>query len=134
MAQDPKNYRDPKVTETRQRSSGTSWVWIAAAVVVLLLLLAWVFGWFGTNRVATVPQEGVGIVEPENPLDDAGTAIEGAAEDTGQAIEGAAEETGDAIEGAAEETGEAIDITPEGEAPDLGDDVEVETVPIQPAD
>jgi hypothetical protein len=56
MDQDPKNYRDPKVTTdttrrtTTTRGSSMSWLWIAVAVVVGLLLLAWLFGWLGTDR------------------------------------------------------------------------------------
>jgi hypothetical protein len=155
MDQDPKNYRDPKVTTdttrrttTTTRSSSMSWLWIAVAVVVGLLLLAWLFGWLGSDRVATVPAGNEVVIEEnaneviedtEQGLGTAGTAIEGAAEETGealgetgQAIEGAAEDTGQAIEGAAEETGDAVDITPEAEAPE--GEVETETVPIQPAD
>ena len=49
MAQDPKNYRDPKVTEPRQSSSSMSWVWIVAAVIVVLLLLAWMITWVSAS-------------------------------------------------------------------------------------
>lgn len=144
MAQDPKNYRDPKVTTDTQGSrragrSSMSWLWIVLGVIVLLLVLAWLFGWMGTNRVATVPvddpvvvEEGAGAVieDTEQGLEATGDAVEGAAEETGEALD----ETGQAIEGAAEEAGDTIDITPEAEAPEVGDEVETQTVPIQPAD
>ena len=81
MAQDPKNYRDPKVT-TGSRSGGDAmrWVWIAAAVIVVLLLLAWIFGWFGrdaavTTPVATPTEEPVAPPATE-PLDTAPAAPE----------------------------------------------------------
>jgi hypothetical protein len=161
MDQDPKNYRDPKVTTdtthrattTRRTGSSTSWLWIAVAVVVGLLLLAWLFGWTGTDRVATVPVDDDVVVEEVEPVTGTtGAAIEGAAEETGEAVggavdatgdalEGAAEEagealgeTGQAIEGAAEETGDTIDITPDAEVPAVDGEVETQTVPIEPAD
>jgi ElaB/YqjD/DUF883 family membrane-anchored ribosome-binding protein len=140
-------------TTTTSRSS-TSWVWIAVAAIVGLLLLAWLFGWLGTERVATVPAADEVVIEEntneviedtEEGLATTGTAIEGAAEDAGEAaggavdsageaIEGAAEETGQALDGAAEDAGDTVDITPEAEAPEAGDGVETQTVPIQPAD
>jgi hypothetical protein len=169
MAQDPKNYRDPKVTtDTRSTGGGPMrWLWIVLGAIVLLLILAWLFGWMGTTRVATVPvddevvvEEGTVLEETEEGLATTGTAIEGAAEETGEAVgtavdttgdavegaadatgealgetgealEGVAETTGETVEGAAEDAGEMIDITPGAEAPEVGEDVEVETVPIQ---
>lgn len=54
MAQDPKNYRDPKVTtEPRAGNDTMRWVWIAAAIIVVLLFLAWIFGWFGRDAAVT---------------------------------------------------------------------------------
>jgi hypothetical protein len=141
MDQDPKNYRDPKVTTdtthrtttTNRSSAAMSWLWIAVAVVVGLLLLAWLFGWLGTeDDVATVPADDAVVIEEstneviqdtEQGLGTAGTTIDGAAEETGQAVEGAADEAG-----------ETIDITPEADAPAIEGEVETETVPIQPAD
>lgn len=143
MAQDPKNYRDPKVTtESRSSSSSMQWVWIAAAVIVVLLLLAWAFGWMGTPRTgtATGPVGEPGVTQ-QQPLPGEGA--------TGEAPIGGAT-TGDTATGptdgvtvAPEQdtaqpadggTADTVDITPPGEEPALGDDVEVETVPIQPAD
>jgi hypothetical protein len=170
MAQDPKNYRDPKVTtDTRSTGGGPMrWLWIVLGVIVLLVVLAWLFGWMGNDRVATttpvndevVVEDDTLMEETEEGLATTGTAIEGAVEETGEAIgsaaettgdavegaadatgealgetgealEGVAETTGETVEGAAEETGETIDITPEAEAPEVGDDVEVETIPIE---
>ncbi len=139
MAQDPKNYRDPKVT-TDTHGAGTAsggpmrWLWIVLGAIVLLAILAWLFGWMGNSNVATAPVDDEVIVEENEVIEGTGdgvattgTTVEGAAEGTGEALG----ETGEAIEGAADEAGDTIDITPEAEAPELGDDVEVETVPIE---
>ena len=149
MAQDPKTYRDPKVTQPTRSSSGGAmrWVWIGLAIIVVLVLLAWLFGWNTTDEVTTRPVDDTEIVEPtgdaavieegdivnetETALEGAGESIESgaeatgdavgdAAEATGDALEGAAETTGTALEGAAEETGTAL----EGAAEETGDAVE----------
>lgn len=163
MAQDPKTYRDPKVTTEQRGSRPMQWVWIVAAVIVVLLLLAWVFGWFTTPRTGTAtgpvdapvvtqeqPQPGEGAtggapIGGATTGDGATGATDGADPGTDQSIVAPDTDTGadtgqatvapDADTGeAAGETVETIDITPPGEEPELGDDVEVDTVPIQPAD
>jgi hypothetical protein len=145
MDQDPKNYRDPKVTtDTTRRttttgSSSMSWLWIAVAVVVGLLLLAWLFGWMGTSRTATVPATDGVVIENTAPAPGTATAPdttiapapgappEGTAGD--QAIPG-----GTTVPGGTDTTGGTVDITPEAEAPEVEGEVETQTVPIQPAD
>ena len=64
MAENPKDYRDPKVTNTTGRSrSATTWIWIAVAVIVVLLILAWIFGWFGGAEQPVV-LEGAMLEQP----------------------------------------------------------------------
>lgn len=57
------DYRDPKVTTPKSKSSAGGgvgrWIAIAAAAIVVLLLLAWLLGWFGGSDV-----ESVETVEP----------------------------------------------------------------------
>jgi hypothetical protein len=61
MADNPKDFRDPKVTSsnTTDSSGGIGkWIAIAVGVVLLLLLLAWLLGLFADDEVdATVPLE-----------------------------------------------------------------------------
>lgn len=112
MADDHKNYRDPKVTETRTTASGTNWVWIAVAAVVLVLLLGWVFGWFGTNRVATVPQDGVGTTIDGGGVPATGTGT-GAQTGTSTAPGAPADGTAPATEAPADGTGTAPGTAPQ---------------------
>lgn len=64
MAKTPNDFRDPQVTETKSGGAGK---WIGIAVVVLILLaLAWYFGLFGDNEVATVPADGGAVVNTED--------------------------------------------------------------------
>jgi hypothetical protein len=78
MAQDPKNYRDPKVTtEPRSSNDAMRWVWIAAAIIVVLLFLAWIFGWFGrgtTVTTTTAPPEATQPA-PQSAMPPEGTTV-----------------------------------------------------------
>ncbi|SFO88239.1 hypothetical protein [Tranquillimonas alkanivorans] len=56
MAQDPKNYRDPKVTETHEKKGSMTWLWITIAVIVVLAALAWIFGWFDGDEPVEAAQ------------------------------------------------------------------------------
>ena len=64
MAENPKDYRDPKVTNSGSSRSATTWIWIAVAVIVVLLILAWIFGWFGGEEVVV---EGAALIDPPMP-------------------------------------------------------------------
>ena len=69
MANDPRDYRDPKVTAD---SGGTGkWIAIAIGVLLLLLLLAWLFGLFGNDDAVVVPgdQPDAVVVTPEADAD-----------------------------------------------------------------
>ena len=59
MADAPNDYREPKVTTTEKKSSGSIIPWILLALGVLALL-AWLLGLFGgEEEVAVVPAETV---------------------------------------------------------------------------
>jgi hypothetical protein len=68
MAEDPKDFRNPKVTSGGTSDSGGIGKWIAIAVAALLalLLLAWLFGLFGNDDVdaAVVPEGDDAVVVP----------------------------------------------------------------------
>ena len=131
MAQDPKNYRDPKVTRSTRDTGAMRWVWIGLAIILVLALLAWFFGRNDRDAVATRPD--AEVTEPagsalERTGEGAATAVEGAAEATGDAVGDAAQTTGDALEGAAEATGDAVGEAAE-ETGEAVDEVESEIVP-----
>ena len=126
MAQDPKNYRDPKVT-TQPRSGGDAmrWVWIAAAIIIVLLLLAWVFGWFGRDAAVDTTTTTPGIQTlpgPQSSVPPEGTTVGPLEADEGNAPAtdlGAPPATGPLDEGSAapdDETGplppQTEDVTP----------------------
>ena len=67
MANDPNEYRDPKVGRSDPAPS-RSWVWIALAVVAGVILLAFVFGAFGGGETAT--EEVPVVVEEEEPVEE----------------------------------------------------------------
>ncbi|EKE44563.1 hypothetical protein OCGS_1401 [Oceaniovalibus guishaninsula JLT2003] len=50
MANNPKDFRDPKVSTTTDSGNSTGkWIGIAVGVIVVLLLLAWLFGLFDND-------------------------------------------------------------------------------------
>ena len=68
MANDPKNYRDPKVTE--DRGGIGRWLLIGLAVLLALLLLGWLLGLIGGDDdavVVTDDQPDAVVVTPEDP-------------------------------------------------------------------
>ena len=69
MADGPKDFRDPQVTSTEQKSgSGIGkWIAIAIAAILLLLLLGWLFGLFASDDVdaAVVPTDDGAVVVSE---------------------------------------------------------------------
>ena len=57
MAQDPKDFRNPKVSDGAAGSAGGlgKWIGIALAALVALLLLAWLFGLFADDDEVLAP-------------------------------------------------------------------------------
>ncbi len=69
MADGPENFRDPKVTSTDAKTTGSGgmgkWIGIALAVIVALLVLGWLLGLFADDDVdaVEVPAETGTVVE-----------------------------------------------------------------------
>ena len=67
------DYRDPKVTTTRDKG-GKKWLWIALAIIAALLLLWWLFS-SGEDEVATEADPAAVVVEPaDEPVEPAAPA------------------------------------------------------------
>jgi len=66
MSKDPDDFRNPKVSNTDNGSSGGmgKWIGIAIAVILALLLLGWLFGLFADDEVDTtvVPADDDAVV------------------------------------------------------------------------
>jgi hypothetical protein len=61
MADNPKDFRDPKVSDTGGSKGGAGkWIAIIVGALLLLLLLAWLLGLFGGDEEpeAVIPLEG----------------------------------------------------------------------------
>ena len=74
MADGPKDYRDPKVTNTDKKGGGAmKWVWIILAIILALLILGWLLDWFGSDEVVGTTE--APVVMEEGAAPEEGTVI-----------------------------------------------------------
>ncbi|WP_299657041.1 hypothetical protein [uncultured Jannaschia sp.] len=68
MANNPGDFRNPKIQDTGKKSSGGigKWIGIGLAALVVLLLLLWLFGALGGEDAAVETSDPDAVTAPTN--------------------------------------------------------------------